>query len=214
MTGYVVVNALEDALELVDHAGDADRVLEAVAHLAAAAGFRKVRFPALHYRSELCRKLRSLACRYEQWMGSGGWMVRTVSLAGTLGRLRPVLARRLAAAGLDDWRGDLLIEDPRERVLLGIEGGRVEVATGRPAADRRMPCAAARRWPGCSSARTPPTRPWPRPACVCRATPPCSPGRSFRPSSRPSATGTTTEAPGGPPGRRRRVLAGPPLSGV
>ena len=131
VTGYVVVNALEDALELVDHAGDADRVLEAVAHLAAAAGFRKVRFPALHYRGELCRKLRSLTCRYEQWMGSGGWMVRTVSLAGTLDRLRPVLARRLRAAGLADWQGDLLIEDPREQVLLRIGGGRVEVATGR-----------------------------------------------------------------------------------
>ncbi len=43
--GYVIVNALEDALELVDHAGEADQVLAAAAHLAAEAGFRKMRFP-------------------------------------------------------------------------------------------------------------------------------------------------------------------------
>ncbi len=134
--GYVIVNALEDALELVDHAGDADQVLAAVAHLAAEAGFRRLRFPALPYRSELCRRLRGLACRCEQSMRNGGWMVRTVRLAATLARLRPVFARRLAAAGLDAWRGDLLIEDPRERILLGIRSSRIDV---RPATSRAAP---------------------------------------------------------------------------
>lgn len=132
--GYVVVSTTPDALELVDHAGEPQGVLDALAHLATQGGFRRLRFPALHYRSALCRRLRSLTCRCEQWMqGSGGWMVRTVSLASSLGRLRPVLARRLAAAGLAAWRGELLIEDARERLLLAIGGGGVAVrpATGR-----------------------------------------------------------------------------------
>jgi predicted N-acetyltransferase YhbS len=137
ITGYVVVARGEDALELVDHAGDPSEVLAVVARLSHEAACRRVKFLSLHYESGLCRALRAGACRVEQSMHArGGWMVRIVDLQATLDRMRSVLAARLAAAGLAGQSCELLIDDGRESALLRIAGGRVAVAPG-PRAARR-----------------------------------------------------------------------------
>ena len=128
--GYVVVNARNpDRLDVVDHGGDAETVLRAVAQLARRDSLPELRFPSLHTRSALCRLLRRGTCRLEQqYVRRGSVMVRTTSLLGVLTRMQKELGRRLAASGLIDWSGVLLFADPRERVVLEIEKSRVTAA--------------------------------------------------------------------------------------
>ena len=58
-------------------------------------------------------------------------MIRTLNLASTLAKIAPELSARLKGSEMCDWRGQLLICDPREKVALKI--GRAKVVAAPPA---------------------------------------------------------------------------------
>jgi predicted acetyltransferase len=60
----------------------------------------------------------------------GGAMVRTLNLRSTLTKIAGELTRRFRGSAMADWRGELLIADPREKVTLRIERGTVRVSDG------------------------------------------------------------------------------------
>jgi hypothetical protein len=62
-----------------------------------------------------------------------GYVVRVVDLPALFEKLAPELGRRLAASPLAGWSGDLALATADERIVLGIERGRVEVREGRAA---------------------------------------------------------------------------------
>lgn len=134
--GYVIVSEPKSKrFELIDHAGDPQAVLGALNKLAGRHRAREVRFCSMHHDSSLARTLRRGDCRVEtHYIRSGDAMIRTLNLAATLKRMRGELSARLRRSHLSDWRGDLLIADPREKVLLRIDRSHVAVA---PAARTR-----------------------------------------------------------------------------
>jgi len=129
VAGYVIVGETPEKLQHFDSAGDAADVLDALRRIAHRKRHKTVELIALHRRSELARALRRCDCRAEShYQASGGAMVRTVNLRSTLAKITDELARRLAKSPLAKWRGELLISDPREKVVLRVDRGEVALA--------------------------------------------------------------------------------------
>jgi len=127
--GYVIVTDRQGKrFELVEHAGDSAAVLAALGRLARKYRAREVRLYSLHHDSDLARTLRRGDCRVEtHYLRSGEAMIRTLNLPATLRKMRGELAARLRRSHLADWRGEMLIADAREKVLLAIDRSRVAV---------------------------------------------------------------------------------------
>jgi RNA polymerase sigma factor (sigma-70 family) len=116
-----------------ESAGDPEARLGALGQLARRWGCPEVAFDRLHYLSPLGRRLRRGRCRIEQEYRR--YVVRVVNLRTLFEKLAPELGRRLGASPLAGWAGDLAIAASEERIVLGIERGRVEVrAAARTAA--------------------------------------------------------------------------------
>jgi len=131
VAGYVVVRKDGSGLECLDQVGPADQVLRALGAIARRQRCQEVRFPELHYESDLARLLRAGNCRVEtRYVRRGGPMIRTLNLRGVLTKISGELARRLRGSYLANWRGKLLIADPREKVVLDVKGGLVGVSDG------------------------------------------------------------------------------------
>ena len=129
--GFVVVCPRENALNLIDEAGEPEDVLAALGKLAAKHRCREIRM-GLHADSALARLLRRLSCRVEMhYFRDGGPMIRTINLPSALRKIAPELSRRLKSSTLAAWRGALLVADSRERAMLKIDRGRL--AVGPPA---------------------------------------------------------------------------------
>jgi predicted N-acetyltransferase YhbS len=131
--GYVHIAPGRDRLCCNEAVGDPEQVLRVMRRLARRAGKRAVAFECIPYDSPLARRLRWMDCRVETFHHrSSGPLIRTVRLAGTLGKLRVELLRRLKRSPMAGWRGELLIADTRERVTLAVGPRRIDVRPGRP----------------------------------------------------------------------------------
>ncbi len=115
----------------VDHAGQPEQVLRILGELARKHAWSEVTFKDLHHDTALRNRITGGTCRAEtNYARSGGAMVRTLNLRGTLEKISPELARRLANSHLSRWRGTLALRDARQRVVLKIGGGKVGVIDG------------------------------------------------------------------------------------
>ncbi len=141
---YVVTRVDGDALVCVDSAGEPAKTLEALAVLAERERAQTVRFPGLPFHSALAEELRQTTCSLsENYTADGGAMVRTVNLGSALDKLAPVLSARIARSAYSLFRGDLIVQDERDELLVHVDSGRVTVestdshssSSGR---DRRM----------------------------------------------------------------------------
>jgi len=131
-SGYVAVAHREPALHCFETAGDVEQTLRVIAMLARRRSCTEVRFSSPHYDGPLARRLRRGTCRTEtRYRRCGGAMIHTVHLASTLSKMSGELSRRLRNSPLAPWRGNLLIADAREQVLLVIDRSRVHVAAVR-----------------------------------------------------------------------------------
>jgi len=126
--GYVIIDPGGESLNVVDFAGDADQVLRVVAGQARQADAKEVHFIELHAADPLAVRLRREYCRETfTWSKSGGAMARCLNLRSLLTKMAAELSHRLRASDLADWKGQLLIADPREQVALRLAGGKVTV---------------------------------------------------------------------------------------
>jgi len=124
--GYVIASMGRGRLEHEESAGDPEQILRVLGRLARRERASEFRAWALHPNSALARRLRRGFCRVEhRYIRSGGAMIRTLSLASTLRKLTGELSARLKRSELADWKGELLIADPREKVTLRIARGKV-----------------------------------------------------------------------------------------
>lgn len=126
--GYVVVEVKGHTLHVADLAGEPTQVLTALKTLAREHACDQIDCEALHHDHPLARHLRRTGCTYRtDFFRSGGPMIRTLSLAGTLGKLTGEFQRRLKGSVQADWTGKLVIADPRETVALNIGDGKVQL---------------------------------------------------------------------------------------
>jgi predicted acetyltransferase len=127
--GYVVYEENDKHLVCLECGGDVEQGLRALRQLAQKLSYREISFPDLHRLSPLGKRLYRGTCRVEtQRVLSGGPMIRTVNLKSTLTKISGELSRRMKNSPMADWRGELLISDPREKVTLKIDRGKVSVA--------------------------------------------------------------------------------------
>ena len=127
--GYVVVVSEGESFCCSDHGGDVEQVLRAVARIGRQRGHKEVRFSGLSYDSPLCKRLRRGNCRAEiEFKKCGGAMINTLNLNSVLRKVSGELSRRLKRSHLADWRGEILVTDPRDKALLVIADSRVKVS--------------------------------------------------------------------------------------
>ena len=127
--GYVVVTTEGGKFCCHEYGGDVEQILRAVAALGRKDGHREVHFIAPPYQSALCKRLRRSTCEAEiRYRKCGAAMIRTINLASTLRKISSELSRRLKKSPFSNWKGELLVSDPREKVLLKISGGKITVA--------------------------------------------------------------------------------------
>lgn len=132
LAGWVVINGGS----CVDCGGEAEQILRVVGGVARKKGFADVRFSGLDAHGELAKHLRRGNCRSgTDYARRGGAMIRTINLRTTLEKIAPELTARLKASPLADWKGSLLLADPRDRVGLALVGG--TVTAGEPARTSR-----------------------------------------------------------------------------
>jgi len=128
LKGYALVSSPGNVLEVKGWVGDPNELLTVVRSLATQRGVKSVQFQWIHCQSELARLLRQKTCAVRtDYRGSGGAMVRVISLQRSLTRLKPELENRLRRSDLSDWCGDLLLDNNREAVTLLINQGDVQV---------------------------------------------------------------------------------------
>ncbi len=130
--GYVFVRPDRDKLIVNEVCGDVEQALRVLAVLARKHRCRELHFNRLHEESALARRLKWGDCRVEtQHIRAGGAMIRTVNLASVLKKMESEFSRLLKKSPMAGWKGQLLISDPREKVLLTIN--RAKVTAGPPA---------------------------------------------------------------------------------
>lgn len=131
LAGYVVVmpeNSNPGRLLYVDGAGQPADILRAVGQLARKADCKEVRFRSMHERSELARLIRRGNVRVEiSYRRNGSAMASIINLRSCMDKIAPQLSLRLAASTLAAFKGQLLISDGREKVVLDIARGKVSV---------------------------------------------------------------------------------------
>ncbi len=131
--GYLIYVQDGKRFEVVEAVGETDQCLRTIAVLCRKFACGEAFFSQLPYDHPLARRLRRGNCRLEaNYTANGGPMIRTVNLATTLAKISPELSRRLGASCMDGWRGLVTLEDPREKVALKIDRGRVTVAPAGP----------------------------------------------------------------------------------
>lgn len=128
LAGYVLVTRDGSRLRCHECCGETEQVLRTLSLVARKRQCEQVQFETLPYMSDLAKRLRRGNCRIEtRYRANGGAMVRTINLGSALQSMSGELSRRLQASYLASWRGDLLIADSREQVMLRLARGQVEV---------------------------------------------------------------------------------------
>lgn len=138
LDGYIVYEAEDGLISLIDHAGEPRLVLAALRRAVEEQSADGVRFLGVPKRSRLGMALRLGDAEFRgRYVQEGGAMARIVNLRSTVEKLCPELSRRLATSGFAEWTGSVSIEyGDRERVLLGIDTGRVAVVPDTPTENR------------------------------------------------------------------------------
>ncbi len=126
--GYVVGGADGESYQVADCAGDPETIVEIARRRACAEVCPEIEFVFVPPRSRLGEYLQTLTHRkvVDRHAG-GGPMMKIVNLRRTFEKIAPELARRLAASPLRGYRGRLALEGDRDRVVLDLIDGRVEV---------------------------------------------------------------------------------------
>lgn len=126
--GYVIFDTGRGGFQVIDAAGDGERIIAAVGSLARRRGANEVRWPALHYLSETATILRRGDCRLDtEYFRSAKAMVRLLNLPSALKKIDRELAARLARSSMASWCGELVVADARHRASLHIDRGAVEI---------------------------------------------------------------------------------------
>ena len=127
--GYVIFRHRDDRITCRECGGDVEQILRVLGKLGRRRYCKEVRFTGLPFDHPLARRLRRGDCRTEtRYTKSGSAMIRTIDLRSTLKNITGELSRRLRGSHLRGWRGELLIADPRDKVILTI--GRSKVSVG------------------------------------------------------------------------------------
>ncbi|NKB72120.1 MAG: sigma-70 family RNA polymerase sigma factor [Candidatus Latescibacteria bacterium] len=117
---------LEPEFRVDEAAGEPGQVLQVLGKLARESGHGKVVFDRLHYQSPLARHLRAMGTARIS-LQTPNYYLRILNLQAVFEKLAPELSRRLDSSLLADWRGDLLIGDGEEEIMLAIDRTKVEV---------------------------------------------------------------------------------------
>ncbi len=126
--GYVIVGRRGHQLRVHEYCGDTEQALRALGYLAQRWHCGDVYFETLPYASDLAVRLRRGNCRVEShYSRSGSAMVRMVNLPQAMGKLTGELSRRLQSSHLAKWRGNLLVSDTWDEVMLSLRAGTVAV---------------------------------------------------------------------------------------
>ena len=127
--GYVVGGADGSTWQVADCAGDPETVVEVARLRATAEVCPEIDFVFLPPRSRLGEHLQTLTHRrIANRHAEGGPMMKIVNLRRAFEKIAPELGRRLGASPLRSYRGRLAVEGDAQRIVLGIDDGRVEVA--------------------------------------------------------------------------------------
>lgn len=125
--GYLTYKINSRRMEVANFGGELDQVLRVIGLVARRLGLEDVGFNTLPYLSPMARRLRRMNCKVEsQFAANAGPLIATVNLTTTLSKITGTLSARLAASPLVNWKGDLLVSDLRDRVLLKIRRGEVK----------------------------------------------------------------------------------------
>jgi hypothetical protein len=127
--GYMVVIDNGSRLDVLEAVGKSEQILRGSAQVARELDCDQVRFLGLPYETELSRRLRQGNCTMEtRHRRCGGAMVRTINLGQALVKMSGELCSRLRGSLLQGWRGELLIADKTQRMILSMGGGKVKVS--------------------------------------------------------------------------------------
>ena len=126
--GYVIAHSQKGELVLVENVGKLDELLAVLGVLARRWRCHRVRFDCVPYDHPLATRARRGNCeKTTRYVRSGGAMVRTVNLRSALEKIVGELSGRLRRSHLAAWRGELLVSDRREKVVLGIDRAKVKI---------------------------------------------------------------------------------------
>ncbi|MEI8196741.1 MAG: GNAT family N-acetyltransferase [Phycisphaerae bacterium] len=135
--GYIVVMVQSPRLRVIETVGATADICQAIRQVARELNCPDLSFDHLPYDSDLARQLRRGNCRQEiSYAKNGNALIRTINLPQALTKMSRELARRLARSPLAQWRGQLLIADPRASALLNITPGQIKVT---PHTTRKIP---------------------------------------------------------------------------
>ena len=124
--GIHVRPGLETWFWVDEAAGESEQILGAIGRLARQSGHDGVKFDRLHYRSSVARELRQLEGA-NLTVRSPNYYLRILNLQSVFAKLAPELALRLKDSSLADWKGDLVIANGEEEVVLAIDWSLVKV---------------------------------------------------------------------------------------
>ncbi len=117
--GYLVTAERGGHLHCLETGGKVETALAVLGNVARTLGYREVTFPSLHEDHPSAHWLRAHNCTVEQqFIRSGGPMIRILNLRSILEKLAELLAARLRESALAGWQGRLLISDGREKVAI------------------------------------------------------------------------------------------------
>jgi len=107
-------------------AGDPDQILKVLGKIVRESGHRKVVFDRLHYKSPIASRLRTMI----ETSISVGWPnynLCILNLRSVFEKLAPELSQRLSDSLLKNWRGNLVVSNGEEEIMLAIDETDVEV---------------------------------------------------------------------------------------
>lgn len=138
LDGYIVYEVEGATVSLVDHAGEPRLVLGALNTAMREHDADGVTFFGVPKRSRLGAALRAGDAEFRgRYVQQGGAMGRIVNARSAVEKLCPELSRRLSKSGFAAWSGTASIEYcGRERIVLGVDNGRVAVVPDAPSTNR------------------------------------------------------------------------------
>ncbi len=137
--GYMVYQAGEECLRVVDWAGDPIALMAVAGRAARRLRFKQVHFVFAHQGSRLAVELRRGNCTVEtHYTQNRGPMATVLDLRGSLLKLTGELERRLAASPLKKWKGALILASDRQSAALRVRAGAIRVLEEVPKSPHRI----------------------------------------------------------------------------
>jgi hypothetical protein len=128
LKGYVRAVPTEDKkhLQCLEATGDPQQGLAVLSELFRQAEYESLTFFTIPHQHPILQTLRRGACLVEtQYFHNTGWRVRILNLSSTLGKLRPLLNKRLLHSRYANWVGALRVDAGEQKATLQIEDGQV-----------------------------------------------------------------------------------------